>query len=161
MPPRLINTFLHPPCNHSTVKTMKRVWHVSVGFLAVLFACSALPALAQQESEAPGRTLITFEVTGQMKKARTDLPEFPLSVIQQLMQEQAMTRFNIESKSAMSSMHIVYPFTIEFAFRSMDAFVEWYASESTRQLLQEIRKETVVEFTLAVERLPQTFATEQ
>ena len=129
-------------------------------FLVVLLVGNAVPALAQQ-TEAMGafveaqRISITFDVNGLISQERTDLPEFPLTIIERLVQEKALAQLDIQSDSRKSSMHIVYPFTIRFVFTSMDAFTQWYTSESTRQLLQDIRAEATFDIALAVQRVPQ------
>ncbi len=91
----------------------------------------------------------------------TDMPAFPLPIIERLVQEKALAQLDIQSDSKKSSMHIVYPFTIRFAFTSMDAFTEWYTSESTRQLLQDIRAKATFEIALAVQRDPRASSHER
>ncbi len=66
-----------------------------------------------------------------------------------------MALFQLEIQSdSRSSSDLLYPFTIRFVFTSMDAFTQWYTSESTRQLLQDIRAEATFEIALAVQRDP-------
>jgi len=145
--------------NHSTVSVMKSrsVFGTSMVFLVMLLLGSAVPALAQQ-TEAVGtfieaeRTSITFDIKGQIRQERTDIPEFPLTIIERLVQEKALAQLDIQSNSKKSSMHIVYPFTIRFVFTSMDAFTQWYTSQSTRQLLQDIRAEATFDIALVVQR---------
>jgi len=80
--------------NHSTVRVMKsrKLFRTSLVFLVVLLLGSAVPALAQQ-TEAVGafveaqRTSITFDMKGQISQEKTDMPAFPLTIIERLVQE--------------------------------------------------------------------------
>ncbi len=154
--------------NHSTVRVMKSrtLFRTSMVFLVALLLSNAVPALAQQ-TEAVGafveaqRTSITFDVNGLISQERTDLPAFPLTITERLVQEKALVQLDIQSDSRKSSMHIVYPFTIRFVFTSMDAFTQWYTSQSTRQLLQDIRAEATFEIALAVQRDPRASSHER
>lgn len=152
--------------NHSTVRVMKSrsIFRTLMVFLVVLLLGNAVPALAQQ-TEAVGafveaqRTSITFDMKGQISQEKTELPEFPLTIIERLVQEKALARLDIQSDSGRSS-DLLYPFTIRFTFTSMDAFTQWYTSQSTRQLLQDIRAEATFDIALAVQRDPRASSRE-
>ena len=90
---------------------------------------------------------------GQIRQEKTELPEFPLTIIERLVQEKALAQLDIQSESRRSS-DLLYPFTIRFVFTSMDAFTQWYTSESTRQLLQDIRAEATFEIALVPRLTP-------
>ncbi|MFQ5572559.1 MAG: hypothetical protein ACE5G0_23030 [Rhodothermales bacterium] len=127
-------------------------------FIGVMLLC-ALPARAQQaegvEEEPPVVDLvyITFTIEGRLD-ATLQGARLPLPILQRMMQAQPLASLEVNEEFSSARNFL---FKAQFVFESIEDFDEWYASNETRVLLNDLRtrNQGVIEVALTMKRLPQ------